>query len=65
MQTATFGLSGYTLKGVEMELAKRRLTTTEAELYLIRLRQSVEDYGDSSGAEREEALIRWKLLHSG
>jgi len=60
---ATFGLPGYTLKGVEKELSKRNLTEIKAEMYLIRLRQSIEEYQDASESERQEAVTRWKKLH--
>ena len=58
-----FGLLGFPMKGVEREIAKNRLTEISAELYLIRLRQSIDAYNNASEAEREEVLIRWRKHH--
>jgi hypothetical protein len=60
---AICGLPGYAFKGVEKEFAKRRLTRLHAELLLIRLRQSVEEYKAATEAERQEAVSRWKVLY--
>jgi hypothetical protein len=60
---AVFGLSGYSLKGLEKELQKRQLTKLKAELLLIRLRQSIEDYKEAPEPERDLAVERWKTLH--
>ena len=59
----TLGLGGYSLKGVEKEFAKRRLTRLQAELLLIRLRQSIEEYKEAPEDERMEAIKRWKELY--
>lgn len=59
---AVFGLPGYTLKGIERELSKRRLTTLQAELYLIRLRQSNYDYEKATEEEKVEIVERWHAI---
>jgi hypothetical protein len=58
-----FGIGGYSLKGVEKEFAKRRLTRLKAELLLIRMRQGIEEYMEASEEERLEAVKRWKSLY--
>jgi sterol 3beta-glucosyltransferase len=60
---AVFGLPGYTLKGVEKGLQRRQLTKLKAELLLIRLRQSIEEYQEIGDGEKEEAVRRWKVLY--
>ncbi|KAK2012539.1 glycosyltransferase family 28 domain-containing protein [Colletotrichum eremochloae] len=61
---ALFGLSGYTLKGIEKELSKRKLTELKAEVLLIQLRRGMVDFRDSTEAEREEVIVRWKQFLS-
>ncbi|KAG7041707.1 glycosyltransferase family 28 domain-containing protein [Colletotrichum scovillei] len=51
---AIFGLPGYTLKGIEKEFSKHRLTALKAEVLLIRLRQGIDDFRRSTEAERNE-----------
>jgi hypothetical protein len=46
-----------------MEISKNRLTELSAELYLIRLRQSIDAYQNASEAERQDVLMRWRNLH--
>ncbi|EFQ27364.1 glycosyltransferase family 28 domain-containing protein [Colletotrichum graminicola] len=55
-----FGLPGYTLKGLEKELSKHRLTELRAEVMLIQLRRGMVDYRTSTEADREEVIVRWK-----
>lgn len=60
---AIFGLPGYSFKGLEKEFAKKRLTRLKAELLLIRLRQSIEEYQNAPQEERMEAVRRYRSLH--
>ncbi|KAL7782512.1 hypothetical protein V8C37DRAFT_397885, partial [Trichoderma ceciliae] len=60
---STFGLPGYTLKGVEKELQKHHLTNCKAEIILIRLRQGIEAFRKSTAHERDEVVRRWKLCN--
>ncbi|KAJ0311183.1 hypothetical protein COL5a_002401 [Colletotrichum fioriniae] len=62
---AIFGLPGYTLKGIEKEFSKHRLTALKAEVLLIRLRQGIDDFRRSTEAERNEVIERWKTFLSG
>jgi hypothetical protein len=57
---ATFGLPGYTLKGVEKELQKHHLTNCKAEIILIRLRQGIDAFRKASQRERDGVVCRWK-----
>lgn len=59
---AVFSLPGYTLKGVEKELSRHRLTELMAEIKLIRLRQAIAHFGESAPPERENAVINWDAL---
>jgi len=59
---AMFALPGYSLKGIERELSKRGLTTLQAELYLIRLRQANRDFEIATVEEKAKVLPRWKEL---
>ncbi|KAF1915267.1 hypothetical protein BDU57DRAFT_518153 [Ampelomyces quisqualis] len=59
---AIWGVPGYTLKGIERALSKHRLTTLQAELYLIRLRQAVHDMEKATEKEKMEVVTRWKRL---
>lgn len=58
--SAIFGLPGYTLKGIERELSKRRLTSLKAELCLIRLRQANYDFERVTEEEKGMILERWE-----
>ncbi|KAI1073424.1 glycosyltransferase family 28 domain-containing protein [Whalleya microplaca] len=58
-----FSLPGYTLKGIEKELSKHRLTELKAEILLIRLRQGLDDCYQATDVDRREILERWKMLH--
>jgi sterol 3beta-glucosyltransferase len=60
--TAIFGLPGYTLKGIERELSKHRLTTLQAELCLIRLRQANHDFERATQDEKRKVVEQWKRL---
>ncbi|KAH6880386.1 hypothetical protein B0T10DRAFT_495334 [Thelonectria olida] len=55
-----FAIPGYTLKGLEKEFSKHHLTKLRAEVYLIRLRQGIEDYREASDEEKATVLERWK-----
>ncbi|KAF2824116.1 UDP-Glycosyltransferase/glycogen phosphorylase [Ophiobolus disseminans] len=59
---AIWGVPGYTLKGIERALTKHRLTTLQAELYLIRLRQTNSDLQHASQEEKAQVLENWKQL---
>lgn len=60
--TACFGIPGYTLKGLEKELIKHHMTTLKAEVFLIRIRQGLEDWRRATPEEKEEAVRRWRAL---
>lgn len=62
---AVFGLSGYTLKGLEKELAKHHLTKLQAEILLIRVRQGINEFRKSTLKEREQVISRWNKLVPG
>lgn len=59
---AFWGIPGYSLKGLEKELSKRHLTKLKAEIILIRVRQSAEDFRNSTPEERDEVEAKWKAL---
>ncbi|KAI2466046.1 hypothetical protein F4781DRAFT_407000 [Annulohypoxylon bovei var. microspora] len=59
-----FGLPGYTLKGIEKELSKHRLTELKAEILLIRFRQGLEDCWQATEEEKREVIERWDMLHA-
>lgn len=60
---AVWGVPGYSLKGIERQLSKHRLTTLQAELYLIRLRQAMGDKRKATAEERREVVERWRVMH--
>ncbi|KAI1206932.1 uncharacterized protein F4807DRAFT_463333 [Annulohypoxylon truncatum] len=60
----SIGLAGYTLKGIEKELSKHRLTELKAEILLIRFRQGLEDCWQATEEEKREVVERWKMLHT-
>ncbi|KAF9871095.1 udp- transferase [Colletotrichum karsti] len=62
---ALFGLPGYTLKGIEKELSKHRLTKLKAEVLLIRLRQGIHEFRRASAEEKAEVIERWNKFRSG
>ncbi|KDN62562.1 putative glycosyltransferase family 28 domain-containing protein [Colletotrichum sublineola] len=49
---------------IEKELSKRKLTELKAEVLLIQLRRGMVDFRDSTEAEREEVIVRWKQFLS-
>ena len=59
---AVFALPGYTLKGVERELSRHRLSALQAEINLIRLRQAWGEVAASDEAARRGVLERWEGL---
>ncbi|KAI5459459.1 hypothetical protein BGZ63DRAFT_361259 [Mariannaea sp. PMI_226] len=59
-----FGLLGYPLKGLEKEFSKRHLTKLRAEVFLIRLRQGIEDMREASQEEKDAVFERWKLARA-
>ncbi|KAH6695584.1 glycosyltransferase family 28 domain-containing protein [Plectosphaerella plurivora] len=59
---ATFGLTGYTLKGIEKEFSKRHLTNLKAEIVLIRLRQGIEQFRKAEPDDRMVVVKRWAIL---
>ncbi len=61
---ATFGLPGYTLKGIEKQCMKYGLPKLRAEVLLIRLRKTIDEYQNAPEEEVAEACRRWKSLHS-
>ncbi|KAH6652352.1 hypothetical protein BKA67DRAFT_520701 [Truncatella angustata] len=61
--TGIFSLPGYSLKGIEKALHKRRLTDLKAEMLLIRIRQGIEECRLATGEERHMVTARWKSLY--
>jgi hypothetical protein len=61
---AVFGLPGYTLKGFEKEFHKHHLTKLRAEIYLIRIRQGIEEFRAATTAEKDAVVERWKSVCS-
>ncbi|CAI6029573.1 hypothetical protein V2G26_010325 [Clonostachys chloroleuca] len=61
---AFFGLPGYSLKGIEKALAKDQVTRLKAELLLIRLRQGIDDFHNSTMEERDKVTMRWESTYS-
>jgi hypothetical protein len=59
---AVFALPGYTLKGLEREFSRHRLTALQAEIYLIRLRQAWAEVQASDDEARRAVLERWEVL---
>ena len=59
---AAFGIPGYTLKGLEKQLAKRYSRDLKAKILTVRLRQSLTDYSRASEEEKQEILRRWREL---
>lgn len=57
---ALFGLPGYTFKGIEQALSKHRLTTLQAEIIFIRLRQAHEDFVNSTADTKAEIVVAWE-----
>lgn len=62
---AIWGLPGYSLKGVEKALSKRQLTKLKAEIMLIRIRQSIIKFKESTPEQRDEVEKRWAQLCRG
>lgn len=58
-----WGLSGYTLKGIEMELHKRHMSGLKAEIIMIRLKQGSAEFRDASPGLRQCVLSRWRSLY--
>jgi hypothetical protein len=59
---AVFALPGYTLKGLEREFSRHRLTALQVEIYLIRLRQAWAEVQASDDEARRAVLERWEVL---
>lgn len=51
------------MKGIEREVNKLRLTSLQAEIYLIRLRQAIDTYENASQEERDRVLESWGRIH--
>ena len=51
------------MKGIEREVNKLRLTTLQAEIYLIRLRQAIDMFEDASQEERDHVVESWQRIH--
>ncbi|KAH7408766.1 putative glucosyl/glucuronosyl transferase [Phaeosphaeria sp. MPI-PUGE-AT-0046c] len=62
LSAAHFSILGYTLKGVHKQV--QSLFGNNVENYIItsRVAQGYEDWLQSSNAEREDVIIRWKLI---
>ncbi|KAH8687247.1 hypothetical protein BGZ60DRAFT_363549 [Tricladium varicosporioides] len=60
---AVFGLPGYTLKGVEKQIQKRKQRDLKARILTIRLRQAVLEFERTTREEKNEIIKRWKELN--
>jgi hypothetical protein len=59
---ALFSLPGYTLKGLERDIHKRRLSKLEADLLIIRIRQLLAEWPELSADNKQEILQAWEKL---
>ena len=51
------------MKGIEREVNKLRLTSLQAEIYLIRLRQAIESSENATTEDRGQVLESWGKIH--
>lgn len=51
------------MKGIEREINKYRLTSLQAEIYLIRLRQAIDTFEIASQEEKDRVLESWERIH--
>ncbi|EEY17393.1 CHIP6 [Verticillium alfalfae VaMs.102] len=56
--------SGYSMKGIEKEYSRHHLTKLKAEIFLIRIRQGIEEFRESTQEERDGAVAQWKRLRA-
>jgi hypothetical protein len=59
---AAFGVTGYTLKGVEKQFEKRYSRGLKANLIAQRLKQGLRHFGMATKEEKDEILKRWGEL---
>ncbi|KAL5117639.1 hypothetical protein ACEQ8H_004532 [Pleosporales sp. CAS-2024a] len=59
---ACWGLPGYTMKGIERQINKYSLTSLQAEIYLIRIRQGLDAYQETPHDQRARVLDNWDRL---
>jgi hypothetical protein len=59
---AAFGVTGYTLKGVEKQFEKRYDRNLKANLIAQRLKQGLRLFGQATEEEKQEILKRWQEL---
>jgi hypothetical protein len=59
---AAFGVTGYTLKGVEKQFEKRYSRGLKANLIAQRLKQGLRHFGTATKEEKDEILKRWGEL---
>ncbi|CRK36045.1 hypothetical protein BN1708_006903 [Verticillium longisporum] len=64
LASALFALPGYSMKGIEKEYSRHHLTKLKAEIFLIRIRQGIEEFRESTQEERGEAVAQWKRLRA-
>lgn len=62
---AAFAIPGYTLKGLERQLEKRRDRLLKATLLSTRMRQGISEYQNITKGEEESILSRWRELSGG
>jgi UDP:flavonoid glycosyltransferase YjiC (YdhE family) len=58
----TVGTLGYTMKGVHKEVQKLFGTNVQKYIVASRTAQGYEEWLESSDAEKEEVILRWKLI---
>ncbi|KAK4935222.1 hypothetical protein LTR10_023684 [Elasticomyces elasticus] len=56
------GLLGYTLKGVQKEVQKLFGSNVQNNIVASRIAQGYEEWLQSSDAEKQDVIIRWKLI---
>jgi hypothetical protein len=59
---AAFGITGYTLKGVEKQFEKRYSRELKANLITQRLKQGLRQFAQATEEEKQEVLKRWADL---
>ncbi|KAG7148774.1 hypothetical protein HYQ46_002344 [Verticillium longisporum] len=64
LASALFAVPGYSMKGIEKEYSRHHLTKMKAEIILIRIRQGIEEFRESTQEERDEAVAQWKRLRA-
>jgi hypothetical protein len=59
---AMLGILGYSMKGVHKEIQKSFGNNVQSYIVTSRVAQGYEDWLESSDAERQDVIVRWKLI---